>query len=140
MRTWLYDRLANAPSLQGYYSDPDLNLIVFPRESMESSAVVKPYLVYGLGTESAEDLAEDNDHTAERQFFQVWVHDEGGDYGRIDEIVGKLKVLLTNASSPADNVIIVRYLETSQEFSHQTLKTLFRYVRFQAIIGKGATL
>ena len=139
MRAWLFDLLSNSPSLQGFIpSNPTAQLKVFPRESMATSTYPKPFLVYGLGTVSNEDLAEDDDHEAYRQFFQIWVHDEGGDYTRIDDIIHEIRLLLTNASSPANRVINVRWLETSQEFSHQTLKTLFRYIRFQAIIGKGS--
>jgi len=34
--------------------------------------------------------------------------------------------------------VTIRYLETSAEFSNQTYNTIFRYIRFQAIIAKGA--
>jgi hypothetical protein len=43
------------------------------------------------------------------------------------------ELLKYDASSPADRVITVRWLETSQEFDDKTLGTILRYIRFQAI-------
>lgn len=140
MRVWLYDTLASDPALLDFVDDddPTTQPRIFPRESLGSSVVPKPYIVYGLGTNTNEQLAEDDDHEADRQFFQIWIHDEGGDYTQIDDMIEVVKDLLRNASSKADNVIMVRWLETSQEFSDQTMNTIFRYIRFQAIRARGA--
>jgi len=139
MRAWLYDLLVGSAELQvamGYSADR-MSAQVMPRRSQETFNILKPFIVYGLGNNTNEDLAEDTDHEAHRQFFQIWIHDDGGDFGRIDDIIEVVKRLLTNASSPVDHVTQVRWLETSQEFNNETYNTLFRYVRFQAIISKG---
>lgn len=142
MRVWLYDKLTSHQPLLDFVDDPDdpeMLPRVYPRESFDSSVVQKPFLVYGLGNDTNEGLAEDDDHEAHRQFFQIWLHDEGGDYSVIDAMIPVVKKLLINASSKEHNVMGVRWLETSQEFSDNTMNTIFRYIRFQAIIGKGAS-
>lgn len=138
MRAWLYDTLTSDVELQALMGGP-VGILerVVPRQSQMTSNIEKPYLIYGLGTNTNEDLAEDGDHEAHRQFFQVWIHDEGGDYGLIDDIVELVKRALVNKTSPAHRVSMVRWLETSSEFYNETYDTLFRYVRFQAIISKG---
>lgn len=135
MRVWLYDTLIAAPTVEELVEDR-----VFPRESFDSSVVKKPFLVYGLGNDTNEHLSDEDDHEAHRQFFQIWIHDEGGDYSVIDDGVQAVKDLMKGASSKEFSITTVRWLETSQEFSDQTMNTIFRYIRFQAIISRGATL
>lgn len=117
---------------------------VYPRESMNSSVVPDyPYLVIGLGNATNEELGDnpdDFDQEPERQFFQVWIHDKlpstGGSYLKVDELIPLVKAALRGKSSPDDNIMEIKYLETSGEFSNETLGTVYRYLRFQAIRGK----
>lgn len=141
MRAWLYDRLTTHQPLweaMGATSTTVKKQVV-PRESQSNINLPKPFLVFGLGNETNEALSDENDHRASRQFFQVWVHDEGGSFSRIDNnIIPVVKDLLIGASDKASMVTTILWLETSGEFSNETYNTLFRYIRFQAIISKGA--
>ena len=146
MRAFLYDLLVNDEELWPFFNvdnSEDAANHVTPRRGQETISDVelpRPFIVYGLGNATNEQLADDDagDHEAERQFFQIWIHDEGGDYGVIDQIIPVVKKLLIGASHVPSKLLTIRYLETSQEFSNQTYNTLFRYIRFQAIIAKGA--
>lgn len=142
MRAWLYDRLVTDPDLQLLWGMTQVELAdrVAPRESGEQVRTEFPYLIYGLGTNTNEALADDDDHEAHRQFFQVWIHDSGGSFGLIDDTVPIVKRRLVNASDPASRVTTVRWLETSGEFSNNTYGSLFRYLRFQAIISRGSDI
>ena len=140
MRTWLYETLRYESSLSPTFGpDPD-NMRIYPRESLDSSVVEHPYLVYGMGNNTNENLAEDDDHMAERQFFQVWIHDKktakGGSYVDIDNAIPLVKAALVGKGNKELGILRVNYLETSAEFSSEALNTLFRYIRFQAIFGK----
>jgi hypothetical protein len=143
MRAWLYDWIVSDPALAsklGVDLD-DLPSHVTPRRAQENVTyedLPRPFLIYGLGNATAEQLSDStaNDAQAERQFFQVWVHDEGGDFNLIDEIVAIVIKRLRGAKSVPDFVYTVEYLETSQEFNNQTYGTNFRYIRFQAIKAK----
>jgi hypothetical protein len=141
MRAWLYDLVCSDEALWPLIGVEDFagaELHVTPRRGEESINLPKPFLVYGLGNATNEELADDdaNDHEAERQFFQVWIHDEGGDYGLIEQIIPVVKRRLIGASDVNSKVVTIRYLETSAEFSNATYNTIFRYIRFQAIIAK----
>lgn len=139
MRAFLYNKLTLDPGLQAELGGAQGILTrVVPRRSQDDIMVPRPFLVFGLGTESDENLVDStaNDGEASRQFFQVWVHDEGGSYAKVDDLVKLVKDCLIGASDPASNVLTIRFLETSQEFSNETYNTNFRYIRFQAIIGK----
>lgn len=140
MRAWLFDIISTNADIMAKlnYTAPEARERVMPRRSQSNINIVKPFIVYGLGNATNEDLAEAQDHTAYRQFLQIWIHDEGGSYIQIDEIIEILKKILIGQHSATSNVTTIRWLETSQEFSNETDNTIFRYVRFQAIISKGA--
>lgn len=140
MRAWLYDTLVGDEVLQGHLGGPAETLDrVMPRQSQDNVLAARPFLIYGLGNSTDEQLGDStaDDVEAERQFFQVWVHDAGGDYNLIDEIVEDVKRALIGKSHPPSKVLTIRYLETSQEFSNETYDTNFRYIRFQAIKARG---
>lgn len=142
MRAWLYDLLVTDPNLQTELGgDTGIRERVMPRRSQGTINVAKPFLIFGLGNATNEQLEDStaNDAEAQRQFFQIWIHDEGESYVLIDDLVEMVKARLIGASSPPDKVMTTRYLETSQEFNNETYGTNFRYIRFQAIIAKGGT-
>lgn len=126
MRTWLQNTLTTHPGLSALVGDR-----VFQGGSLSSSLTPKPYVVVILGNDTSEGLGEDVD--LHRQFFTLYVHDEPGDYSRIDDIVTQLKHALVNAFNKEAGVITVRYLETSRDLDDETLNTILRYIRFQAI-------
>lgn len=130
MRTWLFQTLSNDLDLQEIFGDR-----MFQGESMPSSVVTKPFLTYTIGNATDVLLSEDDD-TPERQFFQIYVHDEGGDYTRIDDAVALLKRKLRHRQSAEAGIIDIIYLETSRDLDDMTMNTILRYIRFQAIKEK----
>lgn len=126
-RTWIYRRLMdNVPLVEER---------VFAKKGMTSSIEDTPYIVYKLGYNANEELAETVD--AARQFIQVFIHDysdgEVADYMRIDDVIAEVKAAFWLQSSAEDGIIAVKWLETSQDLNDETLNTVFKYVRFQLI-------
>jgi len=130
-RTWVYGMMMNHAPLQAIVGNR-----IFAKKTMTSSREEHPYIVYKLGHNTSENLAEDQLVT--RQFLQIFVHDfadyETGTYDRVDEVLSILKDLFFQQSSPADGVIAIQYLETSQDLDDQTLSTMLKYARFVLII------
>lgn len=138
MRSWLYDQLTGHEPLREWAGAADLATMkehVTPRRAQLTINLPRPFVIYGLGNSTNEGLADDEQVKAERQFFQIWLHDEGATYNRIDDGVEIVKDLFRGAFSKPHNINAVRYLETSQEFNNETYNTIFRYIRFQAIIA-----
>jgi hypothetical protein len=127
-RSFLFGLLKNDPTLQDMVGDR-----IFQSSSMTSANVTKPYLVYHIGNNTSENLADD--HPASRYFFQVYIYDEEGDYSRVDDIGDQVKLLLMGQGSPEDKIMTTRYLERSQDLNDDTLKAIFNYLRFQWILG-----
>lgn len=126
-RTWLYGKLTSTPQVSGR---------VFAKKTMTSGVEQHPYMVFKLGNNTNEELAETVD--ASRQFIQIFVHDyadkDVADYTKIDEIIASLKASLVNQSSAEDGILTVIYLETSQDLDDDTLNTVMKYVRFQLVL------
>lgn len=143
MHVWLYDTLISDQDLWPYFGG-EVGIVdrVVPRRSEEGISnleLPKPFLVIGLGNDTNEHLGDDGvDFQAHRQFFQVWIHDEGGSYDTINNIIPIVKRRLVGKSDGPSDLTTVVWLETSQEFSNETYNTLFRYIRFQGIISRGA--
>lgn len=134
----MFDTLTHDPDLRGVLGGPqDILRRVIPRESQTTINLPKPFIIYGLGNATNENLSEDPDHEAYRQFSQVWIHDEGGDYNLIDDMVEMVRKAFHGKGSAAHGIITARWLENSGEFANETYNTLFRYVRFQFIVAKG---
>lgn len=130
-RSWVYDMMLNHAPLQALVGDR-----IFAKKTMTSSREEHPYIVYKLGYNANENLAEDQLVT--RQFLQIFVHDfadyESGTYDRVDEVLTILKDLFFQQNSPADGVIAIQYIETSQDLDDQTLSTMLKYARFVIIV------
>lgn len=130
MRTWLYQTLKNDPGLIELFGNR-----FYQGESMMSANIAKPFLVYTIGNATDALLSEEM-NTPERQFFQIYIHDEGADYTKIDEGVRRVKNLLRHQQSAEAGIIDIVYLETSRDLDDVTMNTILRYIRFQAIKEK----
>ena len=127
-RSFLNQLLRNDPTLAGLVSNR-----VFQGGAMTTANTPKPFVVYHIGNNTSEGLSDE--HPASRLFFQVYIHDQPGDYVRIDDIGDQVKALLVGKGSPADHIITTRFLERSQDLDDQTLGTIFQYLRFQWVLG-----
>lgn len=140
MRAFLYDTLTQNTALQAKLGGASNILTrVMPRRSVQEIPEEGLFLIFGLGNATSEQLEDStaNDAQAERQFFQVWIHDPGGSYMQIDEVVPLVKKALVGKSHKPSKLLTIAYLETSQEFNNETYNTNFRYIRFQGIIAEG---
>lgn len=134
MRALIYDTLVGSTALA--QEIPNLASRVLPRKSQGTIEGTRPFIVYGLGNATEENLTDEtaDEGWAERQFFQIWVHDETRSFVKIDRIVSEIKKLFNGLAPGVGEVLVIRYLETSQEFGNETYNTNFRYIRFQAVM------
>jgi hypothetical protein len=129
-REFVYETLKNYPALQTFVADR-----VYQGESLTHSTQVKPFVVYRMGNDTSELLAE-VDAFPHRQFFQVYAHDEPADYYKLDQICDAVKgAFRARNGSGVDNIYTVVYLETSRDLDDPVLNTVLRYVRFQLVMG-----
>lgn len=134
LKTWFYDLATNDTDLVTAFSEQ-----IFPLESLSSSRVESfPYVMYGLGTDEAENLAEEDENFS-RQVLRIWVHDnrpaKGASYVKVNDGIALLKSKLKNQRDPENGLVLLRYLSTSEELSDEALKTVYRYIDFEAVMG-----
>lgn len=135
LKTWLYDTLTTDTELVTAFKKQ-----AYPLESLTSANVKSfPYLMYGLGLDTAENLAEEDDNIS-RQIVRIWVHDErtakSVSWTRVNEGIALLKSKLKNSRSAPDGLILLRYIFTSEELSDEATKTVYRYIDFEAVMGE----
>lgn len=124
-REFVYNVMANRAALTALVGDR-----IFQQGALLTGQTIKPYLVYTMGNNTDEGMSDPDSLQPTRQFFQVYIHDEVGDYTRIDSIVKELKLAFMAAETTGD-VCGVTYLETSRDLDDNTLETIMRYMRFQ---------
>lgn len=127
MREWLYNILDTNTDYMALMPGG-----LWQGESLVVTPSQKPFTVYTIGNSTDEQLSDDP-QGPERQFFQIYIHDEGGDYTRIDDAVWLLRQILEGASSADYGILQVYHLETSRDLDDSTMNTILRYVRFQAV-------
>lgn len=130
-RTWLRNTLGGSPTVNDFVP---LDRIL-QGESVLTAQIEKPFMIYRFGNRTNEDLSEADTEDVSRQFFLVYIHDVPSDYSQIDEIEMAVIHSLNLANSAPEGIITTRYLETSRDLDDQALGTIFRYVRFQFVIG-----
>jgi hypothetical protein len=106
----------------------------FQRSSFfhEEPPKTRPFGIYELGTENPSGPTALRAKTA---IVQVWVHDVMGDYGLIDDILARVKIVFEAAEHEGD-FLELRYLGRSPDLEDLDLKTICRYVRFSATLTR----
>ena len=128
-RQFIFDTL-RTPALEDKVGDR-----VFQQASVLTAQHYKPFLIYTIGNNTDEGMADPDTYTPSRQFFQVYIHDAVGDYAQIDDLIKLVKTAFLTAALP-DDVSGVQYLETSRDLDDPTLQTIMRYVRFQLAMAR----
>lgn len=139
MRELLYRKLATDPIITQVVAPWLLPLgveawenRVYQGEALKDRLVPKPYVFYTIGN-SSDFLLSESLEGPTKQFFQIYIHDEPGDYDRIDRLVQAIKKSLNLTQDKDAGVITIQHIETSRDLDDDTLGTIFRYLRFEAI-------
>lgn len=74
-----------------------------------------------------------------RRTLTIWVHDEPGDYGRIDTIIYRLRQLLPTlegSSNGLGHVVAVEWTGDSEDLTDEGHNTITRWASF-SLVGSG---
>lgn len=131
IREWVYNTLKTDTALTDLVGGR-----VLLQGSVLSAQQTKPYLVYHFGNQTDEGMYDEDNFQPSRQFLQIFMHVDQGDYGPIDDIADAVKVALKSTTNRPPYLIYIQYLETSQDLQDNILQTFFRYARFQIAQAK----
>lgn len=132
LRTWATSVLKTDTGLLAAFDGR-----VFAGQSLMTAQITKPYLVVKLMNDLAEFPDDDPDVVARphRQFFMIYVHGERPSYADLDNYCDLVKrAFQLNSGSVADRITRTLFLEQSADFDDVSLDTVFRYLRFQAVM------
>ena len=121
---------------QALRSDPELSTLIGDRIWMRGSTVdgipqtETPYIVYNF---NGRFRTGPSALKATRHTIQVWVHDDPGDYFRIDQILDRVRAALESveAGNPV-GFLEIRFFETGPDIWDDLVKHIVRYSRLQA--------
>lgn len=127
------------------------------RELLFLAVTTDPTLA-SFGIDNASSFAVDVDTPPQRPFLQlrwgrndegldvvtrrsltIWVHDEPGDYGRIDSIILRLRQLLPvleGMSNGAGHLMAVEWTGDSEDLADDGHRTITRWASF-SLVGSG---
>ncbi|MET0416547.1 MAG: hypothetical protein ABW022_11060 [Actinoplanes sp.] len=121
-------------------------------------AIIADPTIVGAGIDGDNSFAGDVDTPEYRPFLQlrwgrndvgldvvtrrtlnIWVHDEGGDYGRIDAIISRLRALLPTLEGQdngSGHLMAVEWTGDSEDLTDDGHKTITRFTSF-SLVGSG---
>lgn len=89
----------------------------------------RPYIIFRLSTETPRQSF------ARSINLQVWIHDDEGDYSRIDDLLEQVKDILLAEEGTGD-LFAFEWIDSSEDLWDDVSNTIFRYGRFE-IVRKG---
>ncbi len=134
-RAWVYTTLTQDTALGELVPAEQ----IFAGQAMMTAQVPRPLIVLKFVSTSDEQLFDDPDIPLRpnRQFLEVWVHDNRPSYVQIDKICSLVKqALRTQQVSPDAYIMGVKYLDTSADLMDTSMDTVLRYVRFHLILSQ----
>lgn len=131
LRKVVFRALKNDPSLNGLVDGR-----IYQRSSMEEGVPPGqiPYVVYNLGESF---ILRPSVIKAQRQTVQVWVHDQTGDYYRIDQILDRVKFILEHIQEGnPPGFLGIRLLQHSPDLWDNLTKHIVRYGRYAVTMSQ----
>lgn len=110
-------------------------LVVFQRTGLEETVPPKtrPFILHTLGMTTPSGIRAIRAHN---QYLTIWVHDDTGDYFRIDSIHARVKLVLEGLE-PREQFYEMRMLDRSPDLSDLGLDTNVRYATYLVALSPG---
>lgn len=131
LRTFITEVLRTDTALQEVFASR-----VLAGQSIMTAQTPKPYIVVKL-MNGIDEGFDDPDVVSRphRQFFMIYLHNQRPSYVDLDDWCGLVKnAFRLRPTSSADRITWITFLEQSADFDDVTLDTVFRYLRFQAVM------
>lgn len=125
LREWVYSRLTGYSPLVALNGDR-----VWLATALESIPSTKPFIIYRVGL-STSSLRGDGLTRVLSSPIQVFIHDDPGDYARIDQMLRMARVMLEGGSSSEHGIISCDWIEDSEDLRDDEFHTNLRWGRFQ---------
>jgi hypothetical protein len=105
---------------------------IYQSTSIDGAPRIKPFIMYRQTSDVQRFRGDDGD-LVRSSGFMIFVHDEPGDYLRIDSVIDRLKVLFQDITDQPNRIIRSTWVETSDDLRDDDMGTILRYGRVQVL-------
>lgn len=143
VRTWTHDRLKTDSAITGTVP---VGRILSSSGIQEGMAVPdRPFIVIEVGIadpyEGTREYAvggpDAGPRVAMAQRITIWVHNEPGDYEKVDTLMAAIKTRLLSAPpSVPDRILEARFVQESEDLPDVGLGTITRFSRWQIVTSR----
>lgn len=125
MRQWLHETLTADATLMALLQGG-----VHAARGFDSVPATKPFLVH-RGSTDTPDIMDGNVAVASTRYWWVWVHDDPGDYTRIDDVLDRVRIVLQGARGGSQSgIVVARWIDSSDDLFDDQMGTVCRYDRY----------
>ena len=126
MRYHLYQAMVSNPDLLAIFQGGDGVVRIYEASSV-NAVPPRPFCTYRMHTDFPL-----NRGLGRREYSQIWVHDNPGDYLRIDDALNKIRRAVEAWPSSKANAdfLEARWIETGVDLKDDVMGTITRYIRF----------
>jgi hypothetical protein len=122
-RQWSFEMMVNTPAITALVPAGSIH----GAGSVPGAPKDKPFMVLRLGMELPNAVQSRNGE------LTVYVHDEPGDYGRIDDILLAVYQTLDRFQVKEPGAVCVEFLEGSQDLFDDGYGTIMRYSSWKLV-------
>lgn len=105
---------------------------IFQSTSLDAAPHEKPFIMYRQTSDVQRFRGDDGDMVRSAGFM-IFVHDEPGDYMRIDTVIGHLKRLFQDVTDQTNGIIRSNWVETSDDLRDDDMGTIIQFGRVQIL-------
>lgn len=125
-RRWAYDTLRMDDEILSLMPESG----ILGGGALRSAPKVKPFLIIGINPAFRSNVR------TRVGGMVISVHDEPGDYGRIDQILNRVRDLLNNAVPGEPGSTVVEWLTDSQDLADDGYGTIMRNSSYRLVGGQ----
>lgn len=132
MRVIAYDAFRTTPAIVAIVGDRIKAASSVDKQMKRPLIALRAHTDFPVGGHSGRSFGR-------REYLQVWVHDNPGDYLRIDEVLRLCRNAL-EAVPHSDDFLEAKWIETGVDLRDDRMESITRYSRFQFTFARRETL
>lgn len=124
-RVWLYSRMQSDAALAVEVGDR-----IYSTTSLDNAPHIKPFIMYRQ-TSDLPGIRGNDKNVTKTANYMILVHDDPGDYMRIDRILHHLERIFDDVEDQSEGIIRATWYESSDDWRDDDMGTIMKYARVE---------